>query len=87
MTPKFLEAFIQLRIKEVLDECCNEQDAFYAEFKTFYDETRYVDTLVAEAVLYFEEKMNENLSIIEKVYRTAFEDGYRASELKQPHSA
>ncbi|BFH10718.1 hypothetical protein WJ0W_005825 [Paenibacillus melissococcoides] len=84
MAQKWVEAFVQQRIREMLENCCNEQDEFYTLYSIFCDEARYINPTVAEILLDFEEKMNVNLSYVEKVYRSGFEDGFTVGEIKQP---
>ncbi|EJW19874.1 hypothetical protein M5X00_12465 [Paenibacillus alvei] len=83
MSSKWKDAFIQQRIREMIDKCCNEQNEFYKLYSIFCDEANYVNPTVAEILLYFEERMNENLSIIEKVYLSGFEDGFAVACLKK----
>lgn len=84
MSLNYAVFYMNERSVEVLDECCEEQNEFYKLYTIFYQETKRVDPAIADIILEFEEKMTENLSCIEKVYRAGFKDGLTMANCSNP---
>lgn len=74
MFAKWLEAYIQNRVKEITNECSKDKKEFYSIYTIFYQEVKYINPDIAVGLLEIEEKLNSFFDIAEIAYRAGFSD-------------
>jgi len=82
MFAKWLEAYIQKRVEEITNECCNDKKEFYSLYTIFYQEVKYINPDIAGGLLEIEEKLNTFFDVAEIAYRAGFSDAQEIENQK-----